>query len=652
MPINDYFQEYGPIQRRRAAAPPPQPDEPPPREDPRGAPRPLPPTRAGPPPREVPRGPPRRRRAAARRGAGGWLLLLVLVLAAPLALPYALSLVYSGEALPGVSVQGQPVAGMSATAISASLSERYDDFLRRPVSLVYADQQWQPALAELGASLDTAAAARAAVSAGRQGDPITRLRELYALWRQGLEIAPRVVVDQRALQNDLLGLSPRIEHPAQDAAVSIASPRVVGTPSAPGVQLLVDATANDVLLALRDLQPREVPVRTRALAPGVDDGALVAAQARADELLATPVEMRRGDQTWVWEADRLAELLGVQPLDGRLDVVVNGERLARAVEGLAQLVDTGTAEPRLRFEDGQVQIVEEGRPGWRLKQEEAAEQLAGLLLSAAPTTRTLTLPVEELEPRITEASLPGLGIAELVAEGKSSFGGSAAYRITNIIAGARRMDGVLIAPGEEFSFNRQLGEVDAANGFVEGYAIIGNRTQLEWGGGVCQVSTTVFRGAFWAGLPITERHAHAFYISWYDRFGLGPYGDGQGLDAAIYTGVSDLKFVNDTGSWLLMHAEVDEAAQVLTVRLYGTRLDREVRLDGPLVSNEVRAPAQPVYVDDPTLPRGTVRQSDVARGGRDITVQRIIVQGGSEVGRDTFLTRFRAWPNIFVRGTG
>ncbi|HMQ31450.1 MAG TPA: VanW family protein [Chloroflexaceae bacterium] len=632
MPINDYFQEYGPIQRRRAAAPPPEPDEPPPREEP-------------------PR-PPRRRRAAARRGAGGWLLLLVLVLAAPLALPYALSLVYSGEALPGVSVQGQPVAGMSATAISASLSERYDDFLRRPVSLVYADQQWQPALAELGASLDTAAAARAAVSAGRQGDPITRLRELYALWRQGLEIAPRVVVDQRALQNYLLGLSPRIEHPAQDAALSIASARVVGTPSAPGVQLLVDATANDVLLALRDLQPREVPVRTRALAPGVDDGALVAAQARADELLATPVEMRRGDQTWVWEADRLAELLGVQPLDGRLDVVVNGERLARAVEGLAQLVDTGTAEPRLRFEDGQVQIVEEGRPGWRLKQEEAAEQLAGLLLSAAPTTRTLTLPVEELEPRITEASLPGLGIAELVAEGKSSFGGSAAYRITNIIAGARRMDGVLIAPGEEFSFNRQLGEVDAANGFVEGYAIIGNRTQLEWGGGVCQVSTTVFRGAFWAGLPITERHAHAFYISWYDRFGLGPYGDGQGLDAAIYTGVSDLKFVNDTGSWLLMHAEVDEAAQVLTVRLYGTRLDREVRLDGPLVSNEVRAPAQPVYVDDPTLPRGTVRQSDVARGGRDITVQRIIVQGGSEVGRDTFLTRFRAWPNIFVRGTG
>ncbi|NTU84971.1 MAG: vanomycin resistance protein VanB [Chloroflexales bacterium] len=635
MPIDDYYQEYGPIQRRRAAGQPPDPDERPPREEP---------------PEDRP--PRRRVRSTARRSGALWLVLLALVLAAPLVLPYALNLLYRDEALPGVSVQGHPVAGMSGEAISASLDERYGAFLRQPVALVYAGQTWRPALAELGARLDTQTVAQAAIFAGRHGDPITRLRELYTLWREGLDIAPRVVVDQRALQLYLLGLSPHIEQPAQDAALSIAAARVVGTPSAPGVQVLVDATANDVLLALRTMRPREVPIRTRALDPAVADGALVAAQARAGELLASPLEMRRGDQAWVWEPERLAELLAVVPFEGRLEVRVDGERLSRAVEGLAQLVDTGTAEPRLRFDGGKVRIVEEGRPGWRLVQEEAAQQIASLLLSPSPTTRTLDLPVDRLEPRITAASLPALGIKELVAEGKSSFVGSAEYRVTNIKAGARRMDGVLIAPGEEFSFNRQLGEVDAANGFVEGYAIIGNRTQLEWGGGVCQVSTTVFRGAFWAGLPVTERHAHAFYISWYDRFGLGPAGDGQGLDAAIYTGVADLKFVNDTGSWLLMQAEVDEAAQVLSVRLYGTRPAREVRIEGPVVSNEARAPSQPVYVDDPSLPSGTVRQSDVARGGRDITIDRVIVQGGGETGRDTFHTRFRAWPNIFVRGTG
>lgn len=634
MPIDDYFQEYGPIQRRRAAQPPQAPE-----------PEPEPPQR-----------PPRRRpgRRPGRRRGGGWLFVgvLALLLAAPLALPYALNLVYRDQALPGVTVQGQPVAGMRSDEIRASLGARYAAFLNQPVALSYAGQVWRPALAELGAYLDTDAAAQAAISAGRHGDPVTRLRELYALYRQGLEIAPRLVVDQQALQNYLLSIAPRIERAPENAALSLAAARVVGTPSTPGTQLLVDATANDVLLALRELQPREVAIRTRALEPAVSDAALVAAQAHAAGLLQSPIEMRRGEQAWIWAPDRLAELLRVEPVDGRLEVRIDRERLTRAVEGLAQLVDTGTAEPRLRFADGAVRIVEEGKPGWRLRQEDAAESLANLLLSASPTTRTLTLPVDELQPRITAENLDTLGIVELVGEGRSSFAGSAAYRITNIKAGAARMDGVLIAPGEEFSFNRQLGEVNAANGFVEGYAIIGNRTQLEWGGGVCQDSTTVFRAAFWAGLPITERHAHAFYISWYDRFGLGPNGDGQGMDASIYTGVADLKFVNDTGNWLLMQAEVDEAAQILTVRLYGTRPDREVRLEGPFVSNEVRAPSEPVYVDDPTLPRGTVRQSDTARSGRDITVYRVILQDGVEIGREAFVTRFRAWPNIFVRGTG
>jgi vancomycin resistance protein YoaR len=636
MPIDDYYQEYGPIRRRRAqqGEPPEEPESP---EEP---------------PRRQAKRPPRRAARTARRGGWLGLGLLALLLAAPLLLPYALNFVFSDQALPGVTVQGEPVAGMSGASISAVLDERYRPFLDRPVALVYGEQSWRPALAELGARLDTAAVAEAALSAGRRGDPVTRLRELWSLYRRGLDITPRVVVDQRALQSYLVGLAPGIERPPENAALSIAAARVVGTPSTAGVQLLVDATANDVLLALRDLRGHEVPIRTRALDPSVGDSALVVAQTQAVELLQSPIEMRRGDQSWVWGPERLAELLQVAPNDDQLAVRIDTERLTRAVEGLAQLVDTGTAEPRLRFEGGEVRIVEEGQPGWRLRQEEAAEQLANLLLSAAPTTRTLTLPVEELEPRITAASLDTLGISELVGEGKSSFSGSAEYRITNIVAGSRRMDGVLIAPGEEFSFNRQLGEVTAENGFVEGYAIIGNRTQLEWGGGVCQDSTTVFRAAFWAGLPITERHAHAFYISWYDRFGLGPNGDGQGLDASIYTGVADLKFVNDTGNWLLMQADVDLAAQVLTVSLYGTKPNREVRLEGPVFSNEVRAPAEPVYVDDPSLPRGTVRQSDSARSGRDITVQRVILQDGVEIGRESFLTRFRAWPNIFVRGTG
>ncbi|NJO82826.1 MAG: VanW family protein, partial [Blastochloris sp.] len=145
------------------------------------------------------------------------------------------------------------------------------------------------------------------------------------------------------------------------------------------------------------------------------------------------------------------------------------------------------------------------------------------------------------------------------------------------------LHGILVAPGEEFSFNEHIGAINAANGFVEGYAIINNRTQLEWGGGICQDSTTMFRAAFWAGLPITERKGHSFYISWYDTYGYGAYGNGPGIDAAIYTGPGgqDFKFLNDTGNWLLIQTNVDEARTLAEISLYGTSDGRVVEFEGP-----------------------------------------------------------------------
>jgi vancomycin resistance protein YoaR len=124
------------------------------------------------------------------------------------------------------------------------------------------------------------------------------------------------------------------------------------------------------------------------------------------------------------------------------------------------------------------------------------------------------------------------------------------------------------------------------------------------------------------------------------------------MDATIYTGISDLKFVNDTGHWLLMQTEVDLSNAVLTVQLFGTQPDRIVELDGPYISNEVPAPSSPIYIEDPTRPAGSLYQSDVARNGRDIVIHRVIKQDGVEVRSDTFFTRFKPWPNVFVRGTG
>jgi vancomycin resistance protein YoaR len=209
----------------------------------------------------------------------------------------------------------------------------------------------------------------------------------------------------------------------------------------------------------------------------------------------------------------------------------------------------------------------------------------------------------------------------------------------------------LIAPGAEFSFNTEVGEIDEANGFVQGYAVIGNRTQLEWGGGVCQVSTSLFRAAFYAGLPFKEWHAHPFYISWYDAYAF-PDANGPGLDAAIFTGELDLRFVNDTAHWMMVDATIDEQQQILDIQLRGVASGRSVVVDGPRVLGTTPAPTDPVYVDDPTLPTGTVKQSDKAKEGMNVAVYRTVTKDGKVMPIEEFATTFKPWPDVYLRGTG
>jgi len=633
-----YYQEYGPISRRRAAGtlrdeetqldPAPQPEI-----------EPLPLER------------PTRRRIAPRKRRGGLLGLLLLVLAGAggfLALPYAANLFAGDRAMDGVSLQGRSIAGMSRADIRALIEQRYAAFLRAPVTITFEDRSWTPTPQQIGLSFDLDQAAEQALAAGHRGGPIERVEELWAIWQGGLDVAPRLSVDAGRLQAYLTGIAAELERPPRDAALSFAEGKVLPTAARPGRQALADASAIDIMRGLQTLESQSVVLRTRTLAPALTDAGLAPAIADARALLAGPLVLRRAEQSWTWQPNKLAELLAIKAERGKMTVELDPDRVARAVEKLAQLVDTGTAEPRVAFRGGKLKITQPGQIGWRLKQHEA---VAAISQALRQPRREVALPVQELTPQVTAKTLPSLGIGELVGEGRSSFQGSADYRITNIKAGAARINGVLIPPGSEFSFNTQLGEVDDSNGFVKGYAVIGQRTQLEWGGGVCQDSTTVFRAAFWAGLPITERHAHPFYISWYDDFSF-PNESGPGLDATIYTGVSDLKFMNDTGHWLLMEATADEVAQVLSVRLYGTKPNRSVSVRGPEVGNVVPPPDEPVIVTDSSVLAGTVKQTDHARKGMDITVYRVITENGVEKPPEPFFTRFKAWPNVFVKGTG
>jgi hypothetical protein len=230
-----------------------------------------------------------------------------------------------------------------------------------------------------------------------------------------------------------------------------------------------------------------------------------------------------------------------------------------------------------------------------------------------------------------------MGIASVVSSYTTTYGGTPG-RLNNVQLVAKLIDGTLIAPGQTFSFNGTTGERTAAKGFQEAPVIINGELQNGLGGGICQVSTTVFNAAFEAGLPITARTNHALYISHYPL----------GRDATVNYPDLDLKFANDTSHWLLLRTFV--GAGSLTVNLYGTPVNRRVEsTTDPLVET---GPVPVKETDDPTLAKGKRVTDEFGSPPRQTSVHRLVYdQSGKLLYDNTWRSFYVGEPSLVRVGT-
>lgn len=253
----------------------------------------------------------------------------------------------------------------------------------------------------------------------------------------------------------------------------------------------------------------------------------------------------------------------------RVLVGLNQERAAPFFASLASAVKKPALNAFIEVRDGVLEESQKPRKGYRLLVDESIASATHAIRAGRHEARLVT---EIVEPEITLPKIRKLGIATLMGEGESNFAGSPNNRIHNIKVGAARFRSVLIGAGEEFSFNALLGEVDGAHGYLPELVIKKNKTIPEYGGGLCQVSTTVFRSAITAGLPITERQNHSFIVSYYGK---------PGFDATIYPGARDFRFKNDTPGALILQMRSEGTR--LIAELFGASDGRVVEVKGPVV---------------------------------------------------------------------
>ena len=572
------------------------------------------------------------------------------------------SLAYWNRIYPGVRVAAVAVGGLPPDEAAQRLRTAFPYPTAATLTLVYEDHTWTVRPAELGFVVDALGTAQDAWAVGRTGPWWKRRAARWQAWWQGAEVPLRTVFSEPwALAYLQTQVAPLVERPVHEAAVWLEGTQVRTQRGQPGLRLDADTTLARLRAHLQAFSSGPVEVAVQTVPPTIADPEPVARRVRAalagPLTLSLPADDPQPAGPWVFPPEQVAPTLRVvraTDAQGRptLDLTVDRDAWRPTLERIAADLAQTPVNARFTFDDatGQLVLLEPAVWGRRVDVEASLDALAQAL---AQGRRQVPLQVHYTPPPVTDdATAADLGITQLVAEHTTYFYGSSPERIHNIQVAAARFHGYLVAPGQVFSMGEVLGDVSLDNGYAESLIIYGDRTIRGVGGGVCQVSTTLFRTVFFAGYPIVERHPHAYRVLYYEQTANGSLNARwAGLDATVYVPLVDFKFRNDTPYWILMEVEVNAAARSITWRLYSTPDGREVVWDTSGLQDR-EDPPDPLYVENPALAKGEVKQVDWAVEGARVVVLREVYRDGTLLYRDEFVTHYRPWRAVCEYGPG
>jgi len=567
-------------------------------------------------------------------------------------------LFYAGRIFPGVSVAGVDLSGMKPSDAAVKLNETLSYPITGKILFKDGEKAWMASPAQLGMVFDPSASALTAYQLGRRGGLFGALSGQMRAGGRGVSVSPVIVFDERVAHQYLTQIASQINQPLQEGMLKLEGTNVVAQPGQMGRELKIEATLVYLTGQLQTFSDGEVPLVVQEIQPQILD---VSAQAEAArQLLSQPLTLAipnaaQGDPgPYIYNPEVLANLLTVQRVqDGEqntIQVALSPRGLRDLLVPIKSQMDRFPSDAKFVFNDAtlQLDLMADSKVG-RTLDVDASIQAINEAIGRGEHTATLV--INEAQPRVAAtATAQELGITQLLYSEISYFYGSSQERIQNIEAAARQFHGVLVAPGETFSMGEHLGDVSLDNGFAEALIIYGGRTIKGVGGGVCQVSTTLFRAVFNAGFPIVERTPHAYRVSYYEQTASGGIDPKlAGLDATVYFPLVDFKFTNDSPYWILMETYVNVSARTLQWKFYSTSDGRSVTWDTTGPTNVVSAP-EPMFEENPELGKNEMKQVDWAANGADVNVTRTVWKNNAVYFQDTVTTHYEPWQAICQYG--
>ena len=567
------------------------------------------------------------------------LTILTVLLLLPLVLLFSFEMAFKEKIYPRIQIVGVKVGGLSRVAAEERLRKRVSSWSGRVV-LSFNGNQWQVDITDLRANPNIEESVKKAFLWGRSKEIGRRIRERLLLLSQPPNFSLEMNYDREKLDELIGNLALQIEKRHVPYSLALEQGKVVLQEGGLGYRLKKKELEGLIVSSLSHLSDEEIKMP-------VDVTGRVPSSAEISELVSRGEKMK--GKSLIISGDSLSLVVDDKQLIQFLAIGsgYQEEKVNSFISSLEEMVNKEPEDALFTFSQGRVKAFSPAKNGYRLKSSEARTILVQELkrIEKGKKTGVVSLPIETIPPRVTTADSNQFGISGLVGKGESYFKHSIPSRVANIKLAASRLNGLLIKPGEEFSFNKALGEISRETGYKQAYIIQNGRTVLGDGGGVCQVSTTIFRAALNAGLPIVERRAHSYRVSYYEQ------NSSPGLDATVFAPSVDFKFKNDFSCWLLIQSKVDEKEQKLEFSLFACPDGREVVMTKPKVW-DITPPPPDLYIDDPTLPVGVVKQIDFRSWGAKASFDWKVIKNGQVVYQKSFYSNYRPWRAVYLRGTG
>lgn len=491
------------------------------------------------------------------------------------------------------------LGGKSKGDLATLIGERIKTYSETPIELKNTDKSKSYTItpAEIGVTFDAEKTVNEIWGVGRNGqiwaDLIIQAKTLFV--KENHQAVYTLSVD--SLNTKIQAIASELDHPEKDFSLVYKSGKF---------ELVTDLQAgeridqNEIVVGIRSgisgIKAEPISFSLKSYKPQIDPAKAAAALEKANKILAVgPLTLKYESQTFAADTDMIAGFLGSQGNGDNLDIVTNDDRIKVFVDSIGSSIDVASKNAKLSIQNGKAVVFQASQTGLKLDRVQTLADIKSAVLSRSEPdiAADIALKVEAKKPEINEGELSNLGINELIGTATTDFRTSPSNRVHNITIGAGALNGVIIAPGEEFSTLSHLGVIDASTGYLEELVIKNNKTLPDFGGGLCQVSSTLFRATLNAGMKITERQNHSYRVSYYEP----PIG----MDATIFDPAPDFKFVNNYASHVLIQSKI--VGTKITFEFYGTKDARTIEISIPTGYDYVEPPA-PVYTETDTLAPG------------------------------------------------